>query len=197
MVPGDGLGEARDLVLAAEDLAEDGWRALATGAGGSSVDEGGLEAVMARLPEEAVIDVADSPLFVRPPARLAYSSAAVFRDVAAATEALAAVGSAEFARGLAGAVAADVVVAPGGAELLGSHTRPLDLPGAPPGTAVAGHRTTFGGATAEHVVPVHVDLLVLGRDRRLVLVWVADAPDPFPAEVRSRLLARLAERLAR
>lgn len=179
---------------------EGGWRAVAAdppGDGDGSSADPALEQFLAeRLAERDVLALADSPLFLRPPARLAYATAAVLSDDRAGAGAFRLVASEEFAGAFAEGVAAGAVVASDGAELLGSVSRPLDV-GEPlvAGVASAAHRSTFAGATADQVVPVHVDLAVLHSGPRLLMVWMADAPHPFPQAEAAHLVARLARRL--
>lgn len=178
-----------------------GWRAVAADPAGD-VTVGQVDPVLEqflaeRLAERDMVALAESPLFLRPPARLAYATAAVLSGDRAGAEAFGLVASEDFARAFAEGVAAGTVVAPGGAELLGSISRPLDVKESPvAGVASSTHRTTFAGASAEQVVPVHVDLAVLHSGPRLLMVWMADAPHPFPQSEADHLLARLARRIS-
>lgn len=177
-----------------------GWRAVGAYVNDSGGSMGGeLERFLAgRVPEREVVAVADSTVFVRSPARLAYAVAAVLATDRAGADAFELVASEEFAFHFAEGVAAGAVVAPGAAELLGSTNRPIELSElVVPGVEAAANRTAFAGASAEGVVPVHVDLVVLHSGPRLLMVWLADAPDPFPEVDRAHLLTRLARRLRR
>ena len=201
VLPGHALGmDPARLLPTLADLPGDGWRALPLGADAwpAGPTDGELTRLLAgRLPEEDVVAVADSPLFVRDPAGLAYATAALLSGPRAGAAAFRLVASAEFARTFAESIAAEVVTAPGTAHFLGSTTRPLRVaPAVPPGTEVAVHRTTFGAATTERVVPVHVDLVALAAGPRLLLLWLADAPDPVPEADLARVVARVAARVA-
>lgn len=178
---------------------DEGWRtagAEVSDSGGS--EHGELERLLtAKLAERDVVALADSPLFLRSPARLAYATAAILSSDQAATQAFALVASEDFARTFAEGVAGGALGAPGAAELLGSITRPVELSRAICSVVeAAAHRTTYAGGTAEGMVPVHVDLVVLHCGPRLVLLWMADAPNAFPHDERDRIVARLAPRLA-
>ena len=195
-MPDDG---ASRLLPVLADLPGAGWRAVAADVGttGPPADGELSRLLAAHLADDDVVDVADSPVFVRRPARLAYATAAVLAGDRAGADAFRLASSAELARTFAAAVAGDVVTVPGTASLLGSHTRVVEPPVvAPAGVGAAAHRTTFAGASSERMVGVHVDLVVLGAGPRLLLVWLADAPDPFPADDRAAVVARLAARLA-
>lgn len=193
--------DAAAQLLPTLDDFDGGWRALAAPAAGdgpaASVDPTLERFLAGRLAEHDVAALADSPLFLRSPARLAYASAAVLSCDRAGVATFELVASEDFARAFAEGVAAGAVVAPDAAELLGSTSRPLGVSHAVvAGVESAAHRTTFAGATAELVVPVHVDLVVLRCGPRVLMVWMADAPDPFPQAERDHLVTRLARRLS-
>ena len=196
-VPDDGNAAARLLPTLADFDA--GWRVAGPAASDSTgAGDGDLERFLAgRLAEGDIVALADSPLFLRSPARLAYATAAVLSGHRAGAETFALLASEEFARAFAEGVVAGAVVDPGTVELLGSITRAVELSGVMvPDVEAAAHRTTFAGASGEHMVPVHVDVAVLHSGPRLVMAWMADAPDAFPDADRDRLVARLARRLA-
>ncbi|MDP9387605.1 MAG: hypothetical protein M3Q48_06660 [Actinomycetota bacterium] len=196
MTPRADDGPAAPLVLRPEDLLDAGWRELCDAdRPGEPGDEAGLGVLLAsRFPEQHVRAVADSPAFVRPPALLAYSTAVVLADEAAARRAFAVVASAEFASSFAHAVGTGVMVGQGEATFLGSTATPLALE-AGPGEGAA-HRISFGGATADALVPAYVDLVALAARDRVMLLWLASAPAPFPAAERDRVVARTRGRLA-
>lgn len=160
--------------------------------------DGELERFLAgRLPEGDVVALADSPVFLRSPAQLAYATAAVLSGHRAGAEAFALLTSEGFARAFAEGVVAGALVDPATVELLGSITRAVEPRGViVPDVEAAAHRTTFAGASGERMVPVHVDVAVLHSGPCLVMAWMADAPDAFPDADRDRLVARLARRLA-
>lgn len=195
-VPDGGNAAARLLPTLADFDA--GWRIARPAAGDSAgaVDLGLERFLTGRLPERDVVALADSPVFLRAPAQLAYATAAVLSGRRAGAEAFALLASEEFARAFAEGVIAGAVVDPGTVELLGSITGPVELSGVMvPGAEGAAHRTTFAGASGERMVPVHVDVAVLHSGPGLVMAWTADAPDPFPDADRDHLVARLAGRL--
>lgn len=179
-------------MLRLDDFLEEGWRRRP---GGEPAAPGGDHALgrllASHFPEEHVAGAADSAAFVRPPA-LAFSTAVVLGDDAAGDRAFGVVASPGLASSFADAIADDVAV--DGATFLGAATSPLAL-GPGPGEAAA-HRTAFAGATGDALVPAYVDLVALRARRRLVVLFLANAPGPFPTDELDHVVARVRARLA-
>lgn len=202
------------LLLRLEDLPPGPWLELPAGVGpDAGVPAGGSgEALLAAclgvgFPEEAVLAAADSPRFVRPEAAMAFSSAFVFCDDPTAAEAARQVASVWFAEAFAHAVAAGSAEssrpahrgAPAGRRGQGGQV--IDFQVIPVDCELDGvwavHRATITGGDVLGLVPIHVDLAVLAAADALVLVWLADTPDPFPAEERTHIFEAVARRLPR
>lgn len=175
---------ATDLVPRREDLPGAGWRLLDPGAGGpgTAADPGwagpGLPG-----PEE-VLETASSPHFLHPPHRLVHGIGAVLVDAGAAGRARTALATEGFARRLGRALAEDLVGSGGPSEVLA-----VDL-----STTDVGRRVTVTGSGPAGIVPVHLDVVVVGRGQGVGLVWLADSPHPFPPAHRDHLLRRLRAR---
>ena len=212
---------AAALLLTLDDLPLGPWLELPPDLGpdGGAPAGGAGEALLAAclgdgFPEDAVVEADDSPRFVRPGAAMAFASAFVFCDRPTAGEAARQVASPAFAEAFAQAVAA------GSAESARDERRREAQEardrGVPPGhtdgrgevidvqvsSVVCGvdgvravHRATITGGDVRGLVPIHVELAVLAASDVLVLVWLADTPEPFPAGDRTHVLTAVSSRL--
>lgn len=178
------MRDAADLVPGREDLPGVGWRPLDTGAQEPGAAPDPAWAGPGLPGPEDVLETAASPHFLRPPHGLVHGIGAVFVDAGAADRARAALGAEAFARRLGRALAGDLAASGGPSEVLAVDLTTTDV----------GRRVTLTGSGPAGVVPVHLDVVVVGRGRRVGLVWLADSPHPFPPDDRDHLLRRLRRR---
>lgn len=206
-------GAAAELLLTLDDLPPGPWLELPVdaGPGGGEPAGGAGEALLAAclgdgFPEAALVEAADSARFVRPAAAMAFSSAFVFDDAATAGAATRQVASPSFAEAFANAVARAPDGAAGGpgpggsagargsGEVIDVQVRSVECEVE---LVRAVHRATITGGDVLGLVPIHVELAVMAAADAMVLVWLADTPDPFPAAERHHALTHVADRLGR
>lgn len=175
---------AADLVPTVDDLPGAGWIVIGDDLGGAAGDSGTAElfdCVGPDFPDQAVLETAASPHFVRPPRSLVHGVAVRFRDDAAADVAASILGGAAFARCLGTSVAADLEAQPIDAELLAVDVEATD----------AGQRVRFTGGGEQGVRPVHLDLVLVRAARTVGLLWFGDTPEAFDPVDRDRVVSRL------
>jgi hypothetical protein len=174
---------ATDLVPADTDLPGDGWVAIGEEFGADSVDGAAelFDCVGPGFPDDAVVDTAASPHFVRPPRTLVHGLAVSFDDEDAAQRAETILVGADFAECLGRSVAADLEAQPVEAELLA-----IDL-----SATSAGHRVRFTGGDQYGVRPVHLDIVVVRVATAVGLLWFGDTPEPFAAADRDHVIDRV------
>jgi hypothetical protein len=181
MVRADGL------VPRADDLPGSGWVSVPvadrSGAGPERPD---WAAVVALDPDE-VHETAASPLFVREPHALVHGVAAVLVDEPAGARLRAALAAETFAVALGRDLADDLAGTTSRIEVLDVDVRP----------GPDGHRVTFAGVGPSGMIPVHLDVVVRGEGAAAVVVWFADAPEPFPDDDRLHVLDAIARRSSR
>jgi hypothetical protein len=202
--PDDELAERA--ALQAVDLPGGGWDTAPADpedGGGPAGDD--LDACLDAFPHDAVAASADSARYTRGDA-LAYSVAWVLADVEAAGAAARALADPGFARCFADRVAAAVAPEEGTAELLGhvvAAAEPLELPAGPgraaapdrPAPPATAHALRLTAATAGAVFDVHLHVVVVARGRVVTALFLADTPEPVPADDLAAVAGRVRLRL--
>lgn len=177
---------AADMVPRDGDLPAGRW--LAIDEGFSSDDGGGagemFDCVGPDFPEEAVVESASSPHFVRPPSALVHGIGVRFASTAAAVTAERILSGPDFAGCLGRSVAADIEQGTTDAELLG-----VDVD-----TTPYGHRVRFTGGDAGGVRPVNLELACVRVGDAVGVLWCGDSPDGFPPDDVAYLVDRIRAR---
>lgn len=167
------------------DLPAGRWMAIdegfdrAAGPGGDAAEL--IDCVGEDFPSHAIVDAAATPHWVALDAgtpRLVHGVGVLFADDASTVRAADVLTTDAFAECLGRSVVGDLAGAPGDAEVLvaevsaGSH----------------GRRVSFHGSDGDGMRSVHLDVTVVRVERCLGIWWLADSPDPFPAEVTRGLI---------
>jgi hypothetical protein len=170
------------------DLPGVGWAAIDEGfATWSGEGPGALfDCVGPEFPDDAVIEAASSPHFVRPPGALVHGLGVAFAAEVAASAAESILASADFAACLGRSVAADLDAGATGAELLDVRVAATPL----------GHRATFTGGDEAGVRTVHLDIVVIRIGLAVGVLWCGDTAAPFPEDEARHLLDRVRRRAA-
>ncbi len=171
MVPGDG------------DLPGGRWFAIDEGFSAEDGEGPGamFDCVGPDFPEEAVIESAASPHFVRPPSALVHGIGVRFASTADALAAEQILAGPEFAGCLGRSVAADIEHGATDAELLG-----VDVEATP-----HGHRVRFTGGDAGGVRPVNLDIACVRIADAVGVLWCGDSPGRFPEDDVEHLMVRI------
>ena len=182
-----GSPEVDRLVPLPGDLPGGGWVALDEPISGGAGGEGEfIDCVGPDFPgPDETTDTAASPHFVRAPHQLVHGIAVLFTTSGAAGRAAAVLRGPSFAECLGRSVATDLLASPAAAEVLTIDVTPV------PGL----QRVTFSTGSLAGVRPIHLDIAVLVRGRALSLLWFADTPHPFSADLRRTVSDRIGLRL--
>ena len=174
------------VVPADADLPGVGWLAIDDGFTGDGGDGPGalLDCVGPGFPDDAIVDTAASPHFVRPPGRLVHGLGVAFDSVDAALGAETILASAEFAACLGRSVAADLAAGATDAELLDVEVV----------ATAAGHRASFTGGDEHGVRAVHLDIVTIRVDAAAGALWCGDTGAPFPSDDVAHLVASIRRR---
>lgn len=168
------------------DLPGRGWMAIDDGFSGAGSDGPGalIDCVGPAFPEDAIVDTAASPHFVRPPGALIHALGVSFDSDAAADDAAAILSSEDFAACLGRSVAADLAGGATDAEFLGVDVVPT----------IAGHRAHFAGGDDGGVRSVHLDIVCIRVGRSVGVLWCGDTGTPFPADDLEHVVRRIGAR---
>jgi len=177
---------AADLVPRDGDLPGGRWLAIDEGFSGEGGDGPGamFDCVGPDFPEDAVVESAASPHFVRPPSALVHGVGVRFESITAAVTAERILSGPDFAGCLGRSVAADIEHGATEAELLGVDVDPTPH----------GHRVRFTGGDSGGVRPVNLDIACVRLDDAVGVLWCGDSPDGFPEEDVAHLVVRIRAR---
>lgn len=168
------------------DLPGGRWLAIDEGfsAGGGEGPGAMFDCVGPHFPEDAVVESAASPHFVRPPSALVHGIGVRFESSAAAVAAEGVLSGPDFAGCLGRSVAADLEHDTTDAELLA-----VDVAETP-----YGHRVRFTGGDADGVRPVNLEIACLRVDEAVGVLWFGDSPGGFPPDDIAHLVDRIRAR---
>lgn len=177
---------AADMVPHDGDLPAGRWLAIDEGLSSDGADGPGamFDCVGPDFPEDAVVESASSPHFVRPPSALVHGIGVRFASTADAVTAERILSGPDFAGCLGRSVAADIEAGTTDAELLG-----VDVAATP-----YGHRVRFTGGDPGGVRPVNLELACVRVGDAVGVLWCGDSPNGFPPDDVAHLVRRIQAR---